>query len=364
MKSHSKRSNQSTERKREQWSIQRLRAGSAHAPVQLVFKFPTDDGQIAELRLPPSELRHPKRLLDKFADFMPVFPAKARVSDAKRVAFIKQLVTNDRAPVEIIPTRTGFIDKHRFATHAEILREDGSRRKITQFAPQVGNPSPFRGDLQKSTRDVLELAQQSTFLAFGIGVALAAPLPTYMKLRGRKKDGLNVQLLTETAVFNLSGPSSSGKSSVSKACMSLGRDPDEVGTFNFSARGLAELASDSTDMLLVLDDTENVEDPAELVKALKAVVHTVPGGRSKIISRGVDQTKFPQLRWSTFGLSSSPKSIAALAADHGWKLTRGHKVRLFDIKVPGPKRGGIFDRIPGPVSKHAKKRIVLPRSPA
>jgi Domain of unknown function (DUF927) len=354
MKSRSKRSNRSARR----WSVQRLRAGSASAPVQLVFRFPTNDGQIAELCLAPSELRHPQRLMDKFADYMPVFPAKARVSDAKRVAFIKQLVANDRAPVEIIPVRTGFIDKDTFATHAENLRADGSRTKITQFAPQVGNPSPFRGGLQGTTRDVLELGKQSSFLAFGVGVALAAPLPTYLKLRGQNKDGPNVQLLTETAVFNISGPSSSGKSSISKACMSLGRDPDEVGTFNFSARGLAELASDSTDMLLVLDDTENVEDPAELVKALKAVVHTVPGGRSKIISRGVDQTKFPQLRWSTFGLSSCPKSIAALAADHRWKLTRGEKVRLFDIKVPGPKRGGIFDRIPGP-SQHAKKSVKL-----
>jgi hypothetical protein len=141
--------------------------------------------------------------------------------------------------------------------------------------------------------------------------------------------------------------------------MSLSRSPDEAGTFDFTSRGLAELASDSTDMLLVLDDTENVEDSADLVKALRRVVHMIPGGRSKIISRGVDQTKFPQLRWSTFGLCSSSKSIAALAEEHGWKLTRGHKVRLFNINVLGPARGGIFDRIPGPPTTRAKRSVKL-----
>ena len=87
--------------------------------------------------------------------------------------------------------------------------------------------------------------------------------------------------------------------------MSLVRSPEDGGTFEFSARGLAELASDCTDTLMVLDDTENVDDPAELVKALKRVVHTIPGGRSKIISRGVDQSKFPQLRWSTLGFRAA-----------------------------------------------------------
>lgn len=71
--------------------------------MQLIFKFPTKDGPITELCLAPSELRHPTQLMDKFADFMPVFPAKAGVSDATRLAFITQLVTNDRTPVEIIP---------------------------------------------------------------------------------------------------------------------------------------------------------------------------------------------------------------------------------------------------------------------
>ena len=109
----------------------------------------------------------------------------------------------------------------------------------------------------------------STYLAFGLGVALAAPLPTYLKLYRDDADEV-IAFLTETAVFNLSGDSSSGKSSVGLAAISLGGSPERAGTLDFSPRGLAELASDSNDLVLVLDDTEKAEDgPGVLVRALK-----------------------------------------------------------------------------------------------
>ena len=199
----------------------------------------------------------------------------------------------------------------------------------------------------------------STYLAFGLGVALAAPLPTYLKLYRDENDEV-IAFLTETAVFNLSGESSSGKSSVCLAAISLGGSPERAGTLDFSPRGLAELASDSNDLALVLDDTEKAEDgPGVLVRALKGVIHTVPGGRSKIISRGADQSRFPQLRWSTFGLSSSPRPIAQIAAENHWEMSPGDKVRLFDISVPGPAKGGIFDRIDGTAAVRAKRSVKL-----
>jgi Domain of unknown function (DUF927) len=101
----------------------------------------------------------------------------------------------------------------------------------------------------------------STYLAFGIGVALAAPLPSYVNLRRAADDDL-APLVRETAVFNLSGISSSGKSSVGLAAVSLAGSPDRAGTLDFSRRGLAEMASDSNDLLAVLDDTEKAEDGA------------------------------------------------------------------------------------------------------
>ena len=90
---------------------------------------------------------------------------------------------------------------------------------------------------------------------------------------------------------------------------------------------------------------------------LKALVHVLPGGQSKNISRGAE--KFPPLRWSTFGLSNSPHSIARLAHEHRWNMTAGDKVRLFNISVPGPSKGGIFDRMGCDPSDRAKRSVEL-----
>ena len=144
------------------------------------------------------------------------------------------------------------------------------------------------------------------------------------------------------------------------AAESIAGSPERAGVFDFTARGLAEIAHDSNDLLLVLDDTERAEDgPGVLVRALRGIVHMVPGGRSKMISRGADQNRFPQLRWSTFGLSSSPRPISELATEKRWIMSPGDKVRLFNIAVPGPGKGGIFDRIDGGPKHRARRSVKL-----
>ena len=83
------------------------------------------------------------------------------------------------------------------------------------------------------------------------------------------------------------------------------------------------------------------------MKTLKSVVHMVPGGRSKIISRGVDQAQFPQLRWSTFAVTSSPQPIPKLAAENHWPMSPGDKVRLFDIGVEAQVGAGSSTKMMG-----------------
>jgi hypothetical protein len=163
-------------------------------------------------------------------------------------------------------------------------------------------------------------------------------------------------LVRETADFNFSGPSSSGKSSVCLAALSLAGSPARAETLDLSRRGLAEMASDSNDLVMVLDDTEKA-DEKELVSTLKSVVHVLPGGKSRRISRGAE--KYPPLQWSAFGLSSSPKSIFRLARDNRWTMSAGDKVRLFNISVPGPDKGGIFDRVKCEPVDRAKRSVVL-----
>src|SRR5262249_48304864 len=150
------------------------------------------------------------------------------------------------------------------------------------------------GTAEAARASVLKLARYSTYLAFAMGVELAACLPSYMKFRSAGTSQ-NCTPISETAAFNFSGWSSSGKSSACLAAISLAGSPTRAGSLDLSRRGLAELASDSNDLAFVLDDTEKGEDgPGAFVRTIKSIVHMVPGGRSKIISRGVDQTRFPQ----------------------------------------------------------------------
>jgi hypothetical protein len=327
-------------------------------PAFIEFTFPTKGGGTSHFRTNHSDMRHMKTLLDEFSNYLPIFPVDVGLTDKAQGQFIQELVAKASNSIELLPQRTGFVDAETFVTHTEILHADGTRTPVPRNDDAASHTFvDTRGTQQGTTDLVLKLANESTYLAFGFGVALAAPLPSYVNLRRAAGDDL-APLVRETAAFNLSGISSSGKSSVGLAALSLAGSPDRAGTLDFSRRGLAEMASDSNDLLAVLDDTEKAEDgPGALVTNLKGLVHVLPGGRSKNIARGAD--KYPPLRWSTFGLSSSPRSIARLAREHRWKMTAGDKVRLFNISVPGPAKGGIFDRIDCEPADRAKRSIEL-----
>jgi Domain of unknown function (DUF927) len=347
-------------KRRNPWSVRRYRVGTPTGPAFVEFKFPTEGGGFSRLCVPNRDLRLMKTLLDEFADYLPIFPSDVPSTEAGQKQFIRGLVSSGSAPLELAPTGTGFIDQNTFVTHGEIIRADGTRVPRPRLE-ELNSPAfaDVRGTPGGARQSVLKLARHSTYLAFAIGVELAACLPTYLKLRTDQK-GERTLLVPETAVFNFSGKSSSGKSSACLATISLAGSPDRAGSLDLSRRGLAETASDSNDLAFVLDDTEKGEDgPGAFVKTLKGVVHVVPGGRSKIISRGVDQARFPQLRWSAFALTSSPQPIRKLAAENRWLMSPGDKVRLFDIRVPGPEKGGIFDRIKGHNSQRAQRSIKL-----
>jgi Domain of unknown function (DUF927) len=357
--SHSGRKARRARKIRGKWSARILRQGSLTGPAFIEFTFPTKGGGMSQFRANHSDMRrrHMTQLLDQFSNYLPNFPPDVEQTDAAQGEFIQELVAG--ASIELLPERTGFIDAETFVTHSEILRADGTRSPVPR-QPNNSAQHTFndkKGTLQGTTDLVLKLAVESTYLAFAIGVALAAPLPSYVNLRRAASDDV-ATLLRETAAFNFSGTSSSGKSSVCLAAMTMAGSPDRAGTLDFSRRGLAEMASDSNDLLLVLDDTEKAEDgPGALVKTLKSLVHMVPGGKSKNISRGAEN--FPPLRWSTFTLSSSPRSIPWLARQSRWTMTAGDKVRLFNISVPGPQKGGIFDRMDCKSAERARRSVEL-----
>ena len=339
------------------WSVRTIRMNNMSGPAHHEFRFPTADSGTATFECPASLLRSPKKFLDALSDYLPAFPKSIGRHDSDRLVFIQTLVDSQKI-TELQPGGTGFLDLTHFATHSEIHHPTGKSVPIPN--PLSDNSSDAevvdrRGSLKATQDELLGLGLTSSYLSFACGCALAASLPTYLNLRGAH-DGTLDGLIPETATFNFSGESSSGKTSIALAALSLIGSPKRAGTLNFTARGLAEAAKDSNDLLLVLDDLEKSE-PADRVRSLKAMIHTVSGGRSKTISKGVD--RFPALRWSTICLSSSPEPIAVVASKYKWTMTKGDRVRIFDIPVPSARRGGVFDRQDCSNRKKAERSIEL-----
>jgi hypothetical protein len=203
------------------------------------------------------------------------------------------------------------------------------------------------GDRDSWNRDVGEVALKSTPLTFGLCLSLACPLPSYVRANSGKR------LLSETAVFNLSGESGSGKSSIVRAAAGLFGPPDLIGKWDFTRRGLEEYSESRNDLLEALDDFEtHTEEEMSIRSALRHVNQIIPSGQSKLMSR---HAELPSLSWTTFGLTSSPESIDQIAERIGWKRTDGERARFPDIPIPPIANAGMFDWLEGDAMEKIEK---------
>jgi hypothetical protein len=177
-------------------------------------------------------------------------------------------------------------------------------------------------------------------------IALAACLPGYVrqKMLSSKQIG---PLLSETAVFNFAGESGTGRTVLSQAASGIIGSPAAIITWEFTRRGLEESCDARNDLVLVLDDTEKNTDDRSFKTALRIVNQVITSGQSKVIAKVARQNSLPSLRWSTFGITSSPKPLEDLAEEVGWKRSKGERVRWIDISVPPPSQGGMFDCLTG-----------------
>jgi len=202
----------------------------------------------------------------------------------------------------------------------------------------IGEIDDLRGKREHWNRDVGEVALKSSSLTFGICIALAAPLLTYVQQKA------NERLLSETCVFNLSGESASGKTNVVRAAAGTFGPPDLLGKWDFTRRGLEEFAESRHDLLTALDDTETHTDDISLKTALRYVNQVIPSGQSKLMSTAAN---LPALSWSTIGLTSSPGDLESMAGELNFKRSKGDRVRYIDVPIPPPSEGGIFDQLEG-----------------
>ncbi len=209
-------------------------------------------------------------------------------------------------------------------------------RPTTANSGEVGDR---RGHYVDWEIKVGELARKSSFLTFGLCLPLACPLPSYVMANGQQR------LLSETAVFNFSGKSGSGKTSIVRAAAGIFGPPGLLRKWDFSRRGLEEEMESRNDLLAMFDDLEtHTEEATSLKNALRNINQSPTSGQSKLLSKHAD---LPFLKWMAFGLTSSPEPIDEIAESIKWRRTDGERARFIDIPVPKVEEAGICDQLQG-----------------
>jgi hypothetical protein len=271
-----------------------------------------------------------------------------------QVKFVRRLLMKMSPDAVTLAMKPGMRGKDGFVLGNRMF---GSAKGRYRWKSQSENHS--RGEIgdccgqrDNWNRDVGEVALKSTPLTFGLCLSLACPLPSYVRANTGKR------LLSETAVFNLSGESGSGKSSIVRAAAGLFGPPDLIGKWDFTRRGLEEYSESRNDLLEALDDLEtHIEEASSLRTALGHVNQIVTSGQSKLMSR---HAELPTLSWTAFGLTSSPESIDQIAERIGWKRTDGQRARFPDIPIPRVANAGIFDVLEGDAMEKTEegKRLI------
>lgn len=202
------------------------------------------------------------------------------------------------------------------------------------------------GTLKSWNSEVGRPLEKTSYGSVAVMVALAAPLIGYIR-GAAERTGKGAPLVPESFTLNFSGQSASGKTMVCKVAASVLGHPDRMAKWDFSRPGLERLCEEANDLPLFLDDTEkHVEEGGlKLKSALSLVTQYVAGNQSKALSQVAHQTSSPPRTWSTIALSSSPVPIDTMAAAGKWTRSLGERVRLINITVPVPEKGGVFDLI-------------------
>jgi len=144
--------------------------------------------------------------------------------------------------------------------------------------------------LESYNSTVAKAALQSPYVSFGIMLALAGPLPTYMLARARKK------IISETALFNIAGDTTTGKTCVAMAAAGVMGNPNALIDWDTSLRGVGEACESRNDLVLVLDDTEKFPEVGEapLRKMVHALVQKSLQGGQRLSRRKPSRAVYPR----------------------------------------------------------------------
>jgi hypothetical protein len=308
------------------WTVRRYRDVTSDIDM-LHLRFPRAGDSAAELLVPLSFLDRPSEMIRLLVDKAAIWPP----AHADRLLILGLIATSLPDQVGTILGHCGWHDGV-FQLGTKTIGAPAKRCILRpEFAKKAGQLVHQTGTLEQWQQRVAASAADSSYAAFAIMHALAAPLFRFDPN------------MPEGAIFHFGAPSGSGKTTALIAGASVaGSLP--LSDWSASDRALHERAAVTNGLQLILDDTERLPATSSPLVRLAHIAHTLTSGQSQDYAAPV-QSSLPPLTWDCWAISSGPTVIEEQFTQAGVPRSDGDRVRWIDIQVPDRDRGGIWDRI-------------------
>lgn len=197
------------------------------------------------------------------------------------------------------------------------------------YSSQLPDSNPYRqkGTLKAWRENVAALCAGSSRLVFSVCTAFASPL---LHLLGAESGG-----------FQLTGKSSTGKSTALFVAASVCGGRDYLQRWRSTDNGLESLAQSRSDSLLVLDEVKQLDG-----KIAAEAAYMLANGTGKVRSNA-NGTSRSVAAWRLLFLSSGELSLSQHVTDAGKKAHAGMEIRLCDIPADAGADMGLFENIHG-----------------
>ncbi|MFG1294070.1 DUF927 domain-containing protein [Xanthobacter versatilis] len=288
----------------------------------LNIRLRTTDNRQADLIVPMSDIARPPAILQRLA-------GKGWIDsiNPKATTIIKQVVEESRSIIRVT-SRTGWHEGVRFVMPNQTIGPDGENVRF--FSTSRPPAASLVGTLKDWRTGLKAPLAASSYLTFTSALAMAGSL-------------INLLELSEGAIFQLTGASSTGKTLALRVAQSTMGSADISGVLTHDAtdRALEEHLATANDALLCIDELGRLQGTHRAKRErIKHLPHMLASGVGRARSKSVEAEHLDRKKYRLLGLSTGELPLESYG-----ERELGERVRYPDIPVPSIAESGIFDRL-------------------